>query len=95
MRHKFMNKTHLVAIDLIIAAIALVISAKAVIAEVTDPNVSGNEVPNLLTIYQNEILSSTFIGFGVQWEYEGDKRNLNIDNPVWRSHWPAVVSFRR
>ena len=44
-----------------------------------------------VTISPDQILASEFLGFGVEWEYEGDHPELNLDNPVWQGHWPEML----
>jgi hypothetical protein len=50
------------------------------------------------TVYADWVLEKNFLGFGVQWEYEGDHRDNNVDNPVWMKHWPEIqkrIDFMR
>lgn len=37
------------------------------------------------------VLEKHMLGFGVEWEYEGDKPEWNVENAVWLKHWPEVL----
>jgi hypothetical protein len=53
---------------------------------------------NVATVYPDWVLEKNFLGFGVQWEYEGDHRDNNVDNPAWMQRWPEMqkrVDFMR
>ena len=46
----------------------------------------------------DQILAKDFLGFGVQWEYEGQFSDNNISNAVWAARWPEIkrrVDFMR
>lgn len=45
----------------------------------------------VLTLSPDRILQSNFLGFGVEWEYEGDRPDLNVENALWESRWPEMV----
>ena len=45
----------------------------------------------VVQIHPDRVLEMRFLGFGVQWEYEGYRRDLNIDNPIWAKHWPEML----
>lgn len=45
----------------------------------------------VVQIHPDRVLEKRFLGFGVQWEYEGYRRDLNIDNPVWKNRWPDML----
>ena len=45
----------------------------------------------IVNIAAGHELERSFIGFGVEWEYEGDRRDLNLDNPLWTERWPEVL----
>jgi len=45
----------------------------------------------VVQIHPDRVLEMRFLGFGVQWEYEGYRRDLNIDNPNWAKHWPEMI----
>ncbi len=36
------------------------------------------------------VLEKNFMGFGVQWEYEGSAPQINIDNPKWLARWAEM-----
>jgi hypothetical protein len=44
-----------------------------------------------VTVDPGQVLTRTFLGFGVQWEYEGDRPELNSDEPAWNRNWPAML----
>jgi hypothetical protein len=44
-----------------------------------------------VTISADQVLEKSFLGFGVQWEYEGDRPENHVHNPVWTNHWPEMV----
>lgn len=44
-----------------------------------------------VTIPPDQVLVSEFLGFGVEWEYEGDHPELNLENPVWQGRWPEML----
>ena len=44
-----------------------------------------------IAVYPDWILAKDFLGFGVQWEYEGHNRENNIENPAWVKHWPEML----
>ena len=54
---------------------------------------SGSEGESLLTatVSSDRILEQDFLGFGVEWEYEGDRPDNNLSNPVWTNHWPEMM----
>lgn len=37
------------------------------------------------------VLQKNILGFGIQWEYEGDRPGWNIENPLWLSRWPEIL----
>ena len=43
-----------------------------------------------VTLDPRHILEKQFMGFGVQWEYEGSAPLLNIDNPRWVARWAEM-----
>ena len=43
------------------------------------------------TVSPGRVLEKSFLGFGVQWEYEGSRPDINLHNPVWTNHWPEMV----
>ncbi len=43
------------------------------------------------TVFTDQVLAGDFLGFGVEWEYEGDRPDNNLDNPAWTNHWPEMV----
>jgi len=45
----------------------------------------------VVQIHPDRVLEKRFLGFGVEWEYEGYRRDLNIDNPIWEKRWPEMV----
>jgi hypothetical protein len=57
--------------------------------------VHGEYGPNsfapVVEIHLDRILEHHFLGFGTQWEYEGGRRDLNVDNPIWEKRWPEMV----
>jgi hypothetical protein len=42
-------------------------------------------------VSSDQVLEKNFLGFGVEWEYEGNRPDNNLDNPVWTNHWPEMV----
>ena len=44
-----------------------------------------------VTVFPERVLERNFLGFGAEWEYEGDRPENNLNNPVWTNHWPEVV----
>jgi hypothetical protein len=44
------------------------------------------------TVSSDRVLEKRFLGFGTEWEYEGDRPDNNLDNPVWTKHWPEMVN---
>ena len=44
-----------------------------------------------MTIFADRVLEENFLGFGMEWEYEGDRPDNNVDNLVWTNHWPEIV----
>lgn len=47
--------------------------------------------PLSVTVSSDQVLEKNFLGFGVQWEYEGDQPDNNHNNPVWTNNWPEIV----
>ena len=47
--------------------------------------------PLAATVSADTVLEQRFLGFGVQWEYEGNRPDLNLANPAWTNHWPEMV----
>ena len=47
--------------------------------------------PLTATVSADKVLEKNFLGFGVQWEYEGNRPDLNLANPVWTNHWPEMA----
>jgi hypothetical protein len=47
--------------------------------------------PLSVTVFPDRILERNFLGFGVEWAYEGDGPENNLNNPVWTNHWPDMV----
>ena len=45
----------------------------------------------IVHIHPDRVLEKRFLGFGMQWEYEGSRRDLNIDNPIWTNRWPDML----
>ena len=45
----------------------------------------------VVNVTPDRVLERHFLGFGVQWEYEGDHPENNLDNPVWTNHWPEML----
>ena len=45
----------------------------------------------VVTVAPDQVLEKHFLGFGAQWEYEGDHPENNLSNPVWTKHWPEMV----
>lgn len=44
-----------------------------------------------LRIDTTKVMEPRLLGFGVEWEYEGDRPDWNVENDVWLRHWPEVV----
>ncbi|MBI5830682.1 MAG: hypothetical protein HZB16_00040 [Armatimonadetes bacterium] len=49
------------------------------------------EPPLVATIDTGRVLADPFLGFGVQWEYEGDHPENNVANPTWEANWPRML----
>lgn len=45
----------------------------------------------VIKVHPDRVLEDEFLGFGTQWEYEGGRRDLNVDNPIWEKRWPEMV----
>ena len=52
----------------------------------------GSGTPHdAVTISPDRMLEQHFLGFGVQWEYDGLRPQLNLANAMWKNHWPEMV----
>ena len=40
------------------------------------------------TVSSDQVLEKDFLGFGVEWGYEGNRPDNNLNNSVWTKHWP-------
>jgi hypothetical protein len=60
-------------------------------------NAAAQEVPpstgdvRVVTVSIERVLEKNFLGFGVEWEYEGDRPDLNVENIVWTNRWAEMV----
>ena len=61
------------------------------IAQVHGETSPPKTYPPVIQIHPDRVLEKRFLGFGVQWEYEGYRRDLNIDNPIWEKRWPEML----
>ena len=55
------------------------------------PLVAWCAAPLTVTVSADQVLEKHFLGFGVEWEYEGNRPDNNLDNPAWTKHWPEMV----
>jgi len=44
-----------------------------------------------VTVSPDRVLERNFLGFGVEWEYEGDHPENHVANPIWTNRWPEMV----
>jgi hypothetical protein len=80
------------------AALLLVSPSMLQGAEPPRPAGTTDAVDKVVSVYPDWVLEKNFLGFGVQWEYEGDHRDNNVDNPVWMKRWPEIqkrIDFMR
>lgn len=47
--------------------------------------------PLEITVSSDRILEKNFLGFGMEWEYEGDHPENNVENPVWTNRWQEMT----
>ena len=52
---------------------------------------NGGALSLSVIIASDRVLEERFLGFGAEWEYEGDRPENNLNNPVWTNHWSEVV----
>ena len=60
-------------------------------ARASDDAVVQPAPSRVVYIHSDRVLEQHLLGFGVQWEYEGYRRDLNIDNPIWTKRWPEIL----
>lgn len=60
-------------------------------AEVTPEHHTIENKPLAATILADRVLEKSFLGFGMECEYEGDRPDNNVRNLVWTNHWPEIV----
>jgi hypothetical protein len=66
----------------------IVVGVSTWAAQETPPSPRAARV---VAVSAERVLEKHFLGFGIEWEYEGDRPDLNVDNVVWASHWPEMV----
>jgi hypothetical protein len=72
-------------------ALAAILTVFPVVLRAADSAKPEKTADIAVTVYPDWVLAKNFLGFGVQWEYEGDHRDNNVDNPVWMKHWPKML----
>lgn len=44
-----------------------------------------------VTVDPVRVVEKSMVGFGVEWEYEGDRPEWNVENEMWLRRWPEMV----
>jgi hypothetical protein len=77
--------------DWLARAGSFLLCAVPALAASTGPPSEGARSDLIATVSSDRILASEFLGFGVQWEYEGDRPENNRNSPVWTNRWPEML----
>lgn len=69
----------------------LMLLVPQVLLQAADAPFQSGTPHDAVTISPDRMLEQHFLGFGVQWEYDGLRPQLNLANALWKNHWPEVV----
>ncbi|MCY3019738.1 MAG: cellulase family glycosylhydrolase [Planctomycetota bacterium] len=71
--------------------IAALLMAPSVALQAADARDASGTSNTVVTVHAARVLERNFLGFGAEWEYEGDQPDNNLNNPVWTANWPEMI----